>query len=115
LGERLASRHRLFIASCPRCCIDTRGLLPLLVKLIAEDRDGDDERADDEVENVAIHLRETFLVLPLMPDIASQAGLSSNVIDRASAASTEGIANVLTRYSADGLIAARLGIIVSGG
>jgi len=35
--------------------VDTGGLLPLLVELIAEDRDGDDERADDEVKNAAIH------------------------------------------------------------
>jgi hypothetical protein len=35
--------------------LDVRGLLPLLVKLVAEDHGGDGEHPDDEVENIAIH------------------------------------------------------------
>jgi hypothetical protein len=38
--------------------VDTRRLLLLLVKLIADDQDGYDEYADDEVEEVTIHRRD---------------------------------------------------------
>ena len=60
--------------------VDTGGLLPLLVELIAEDRDGDNERTDDEVENVAIHRAGDLSRFTLMQDIASQVSLSSKSI-----------------------------------
>ena len=37
--------------------LNTGGLLPLLVELIANHHGDDGERADDEIENIAIHDR----------------------------------------------------------
>jgi hypothetical protein len=59
--------------------LDASGLLPLLVELIAEDYGGNGERADDKVENVAIH-RSPFLFLPICQDLASRADRSSTPI-----------------------------------
>ena len=42
-------------ATFPDGDFDASRLLPLLVKLIGEDRDAHRERADDEVESIAIH------------------------------------------------------------
>ena len=44
--------------------LDASGLLPLLVEVITQDRGGDGERADDEVENVAINRPGVLFVLP---------------------------------------------------
>ena len=39
----------------PTLDLNAGGLLPVLVELIAKDRGNDHERADDKIENVAIH------------------------------------------------------------
>ena len=45
--------------------LDASGLLPLLVELIAQDHDGNDERADNKVENVVIHRSAAFFCFAL--------------------------------------------------
>jgi hypothetical protein len=47
--------------------LDTGGLLPLLIELVAEYPGGDGENADDDLENVTVH----GLVAPLGPGNAS--------------------------------------------
>jgi hypothetical protein len=43
--------------------LDACSLVPFLVELIAQDHGGDGERADDEVENVAIHHQTVLFCL----------------------------------------------------
>jgi hypothetical protein len=58
--------------------LDASGLLPLLVELIAQDHDGNDERADNKVENSAIHRPAAlFSFCPRCQDIALRADFSS--------------------------------------
>ena len=58
--------------------LDSGRLLSLLIELIAEDRGGDGEHADDEVENVAIH----GLVAPAAGEVIEAGNVSFTCFDR---------------------------------